>query len=89
MDDTNRQLTQSTRGLDDAERDGAWTVYGEYKMVGGHVEGRGAGRMYRPLRDYPALFAEFARLEIHDDPDGQAEAALAWARKYGVLGSEY
>jgi hypothetical protein len=40
------------------------------------------------LRDYPSLFAEFARFEIPDDPDGQAEAALAWARKYGVLGLE-
>jgi hypothetical protein len=89
MDDTNRQLAHSTKGLNDAERDGAWTVYGEYEMVGGHVEGLGAGRVYRPLRDYPALFAEFARFEIHDDPDRQAEAALAWARRYGVLGSEY
>jgi hypothetical protein len=89
MDDTNRRLAHSTRGLDDAERDGVWTVYDEYEIVGGHIEGRGAGREYRPLRDYLALFAEFARLEIPDDPDGQAKAALSWARKYGVLGLEY
>src|SRR5687767_12039262 len=89
MDDTNRRLAHSTRGLDDAERDGAWTVYDEYEIVGGYVGGRGARRVYRPLREYPALFAEFARLEIPDDPDGLAQAALAWAREYGVLGFEY
>ena len=86
MDDANRRLAHSTQSLDD-ERGTAWYVYDEYEVVGGCVDGRGERRAYRPLRDYPALFAEFARLEIPDD--GQEDAALAWARKYGVLGMEY
>jgi hypothetical protein len=90
MDDMHRRMAHSTQGLDDTERDGAaWTVYDGYEVVGGRVEGRGARRVYRPLREHPALFADFARLEISDDPDGQAQAALAWARKYGVLGLEH
>jgi len=88
MDETNRRLTHGTQGLDDAERGAVWAVHDEYEIVGGHVEGRGERHVYRPLRKYPALFGEFARLEIPDDEDGQAKAALAWAREYGVLGLE-
>lgn len=63
-----------------------WYVYDEYEFVGGYVEGRGGRKTYRPLTDYPTLFARFARLDVPDDEDGQARAALSWAREYGVLG---
>ena len=60
-------------------------MYDGYEVVDARVEGRGGRRVYRPLREYPALFAEFARLDLRDD----GQAALSWARKYGVLGLEY
>jgi hypothetical protein len=88
MGEMNRRLAHGTQGLDDAERGAVWAVYDEYEIVGGHVEGRGERHVYRPLREYPSLFAEFARLDIPDDEDGQAKVALAWASKYGVLGLE-
>ena len=93
MSETRRRVGHSTQLIDDAERDGAvWTVYDKYEIVGEpgdlHVEGRGAQHSYRPLTEHPDLFAKFAGLEVSEDEGGQAEAALRWARKYGVLGLE-
>src|SRR5215216_4021062 len=77
----------------------AWHVYDEYEIVGEddltaagtpqgalYVEGRGKRKTYRPLQDFQTLFARFAKLDIPDDENGQAEVARDWAREYGVLG---
>jgi hypothetical protein len=73
-----------------------WSRYEDYAIVGSdpgdtsrgalYVEGRGKRETYRPLTDFPTLFARFAKLYIPGDEDEQAEVARDWAREYGVLG---
>jgi hypothetical protein len=68
----------------------AWSRYEDYEIVGEpgalYVEGRGKREMYRPLQDFPTLFARFAKLDIPDDENDQVEIARDWALEYGVLG---
>jgi hypothetical protein len=70
----------------------AWSRYEDYEVVGEpgalYVEGRGMRETYRPLQDFPTLFARFAKLDIPNDENEQAEIARDWAREYGVLGLE-
>jgi hypothetical protein len=94
MTDKNNIVAEHVQKIVDKDRLGGcvWSVYEDYEIVGKlgalYIEGRGRRKTYRPLNEQAALFAKFARLDIPDDEDGQAEVALAWAREYGVLGLE-
>jgi hypothetical protein len=53
----------------------------EWALTEGFFQGDPLGRQYSPLKDFPALFRDFAQLRT-DDPD----AILAFANRYGKLG---
>lgn len=72
---------------------GEWAVCDRYEVHNGEIFAQRPAqdvannrrwRVYRPLEDHPDLFLKLA--EMHEKPNFTG-AALAFSRKYGVLGS--
>ena len=97
-----RWYESAARTTDKNLRAGVWELWPHYTLSRALKEPDGSRFLrapldhnperFRPHIDYPALFLEFARLPDEEglekelDTDKNAEIALDWVRRYGVLG---